>query len=59
MQLFCIEPLSRVKKDDILETIGEVKKICVKDKCRMDRKITAEEVSETLENTRNNVAPDT
>ena len=44
-------------KQDILEKIGEVKRISEEDKCQLERKITMEEVSNTLKNTKNNVAP--
>ena len=44
-------------KQDILERIGEVKGNSEDDKCQLEKKITMEEVSNTLKNTRNNVAP--
>ena len=44
-------------KKCILERIGEVKGINENDKCQLEKDITMEEVSNTLKNTRNNVAP--
>ena len=44
-------------KRDILENIGEVKTISEEENCRLEKKITMEEISNTLKNTKNNVAP--
>ena len=44
-------------KQDIQENIGEVKRISEEENCQLEKKITMEEVSNTLKNTRNNVAP--
>ena len=44
-------------KQDILERIGEVKGISEDDKCQLEKNITMEEVSNTLKNTKKNVAP--
>ena len=41
----------------MLEKIGEVKGIREDDKCQLEKKITMEEVSNTLKNTKNNVTP--
>ena len=46
-----------IDKEEILRNIAQVKKVCTEDKARMDKKITEDEVSNTLKNTRNNVAP--
>ena len=46
-----------IDKEEILRNIAKVKKVCTEDKERMDKKITEDEVSNTLRNTRNNVAP--
>ena len=45
------------RKQDILEKIGEVKRISEEENCQLEKKITMEEVSNTLKNTKNNVAP--
>ena len=44
-------------KKYILDKIGDVKKISAFDKENLDKEITMEEVSMTLKNTKNNVAP--
>ena len=44
-------------KQDILENIGEVKKISEEENCQLEKKIMMEEVSNTVKNTKNNVAP--
>ena len=48
---------SIIDKGDILERIGDVKQISKHDKENLEQKISMEEVSNTLKNTRNNVAP--
>ena len=48
---------SVIDKGEILERIGDIKKISEHDKERLDKEISMEEVSNTLKNTRNNVAP--
>ena len=48
---------SVINKEDILEMIGQVKKINEADKENLESTITMEDVSQTLKNTRNNVAP--
>ena len=40
-----------------MEKIGDVRKISEEESCRLEEKITMEEVSKTLKNTKNNVAP--
>ena len=47
---------SIIDKNEILERIGDVKQITKHDKENLDKKISMEEVSNTLKNTRNNVA---
>ena len=49
-ELFC-------NKQDILDRIGEIKGISKDDRCSLEKEITMEEVSNTLKNTKNNVAP--
>ena len=44
-------------KQYILKRIGEVKGISEDDRCNLEKEITMEEVSNTLKNTKNNVAP--
>ena len=46
-----------IDKNEILERIGGVKQISKHDKENLVQKISMEEVSNTLKNTRNNVAP--
>ena len=46
-----------IDKNNILERIGDVKKMSAYDKENLEKEITMEEVSKTLKNTRNNVAP--
>ena len=48
---------SIIDKREILERIGDVKKISAYAKENLEKEITMEEVSKTLKNTRNNVAP--
>ena len=48
-----------IDKEEILKSIAEVKKVCTDDIAKMDRKITGDEVSNTIKNTRNNMAPGT
>ena len=48
-----------IDKEEILRSIAELKKVCNEDKAYMDRKISGDEVSITLKNTRNNVSPGT
>ena len=48
---------SIIDKGEILERIGDVKQISNHDKENLEQKISMEEVSNTLKNTRNNVAP--
>ena len=43
--------------EEIQRNITEVKKICTDDKLRLDKRISEEEVSKTLLETINNVAP--
>ena len=45
------------RKDEILEKIGEVRRISKEESCKLEDRITLEEVSKTLSNTRNNVPP--
>ena len=40
-----------------MRNIANVKKVCEEDKMGMERKISEDEVSNTLKNTKNNVAP--
>ena len=40
-----------------MEKIGDVRKISEDESCRLEERITMEEVSKTLRKTRNNVAP--
>ena len=40
-----------------MEKIGDVRKISEQESCRIEEKITMDEVSKTLRNTENNVAP--
>ena len=51
------EEEKEIDKEEILRNIAQFKKVSVEDGARMDREITEDEVSETLKNTRNNVAP--
>ena len=44
-------------KEEILEKIREVKMISEEENCQLERKITMGEVSNTLKNTKNNIAP--
>ena len=44
-------------KEEIMEYIGEVKEVSEDDRIQLERQITLEEVSNTLKNTKNNVAP--
>ena len=46
-----------IDKSSILEMTGQVKKISEAEKENLEKTITMEEVSKTLKNTRNNVAP--
>ena len=46
-----------ISKEDILEMTGPIKKICAHDSEKLEEELTMEEVSKTLKNTRNNVAP--
>ena len=46
-----------IDKEEILRNIAEVKKVCAEDRAKMDRKISEEEVRNTLKSTRNNVSP--
>ena len=48
---------SMIDKNEILERIGDVKQISEHDRESLEQKISMEEVSNTLKNTRNNVAP--
>ena len=45
------------RKEEILEKIGEVKRISVDERYNLEEKITLEEVSKTLRSTENDVAP--
>ena len=45
------------RKEEILEKIGEVRRISEEESCKLEDMIILEEVSKTLSNTRNNVAP--
>ena len=40
-----------------MEKIGDVRKISEEESCRLEEKINMDEVSKTLRNTKNNVAP--
>ena len=51
------EEEKEVDKDEILRIIAQFKKVSVDDGARMDREITEDEVSDSLENTCNNIAP--
>ena len=51
------EQETNVNTEEILENIAELKKVSLDDKSRLELKITGEEVSNTLKQTRNNVAP--
>ena len=53
----CRKKATIIDKNDILERIGDVKKISAFDKENLEKEITMEQVSKTLKNTRNNVAP--
>ena len=44
------------RKEEILEKIGDVRKISEDESYRLEEKITMDEVSKTLRNTKNNVA---
>ena len=44
------------RKEKILEKIGEVSRISEHESCKLEERITLEEVSKTLSNTRNTVA---
>ena len=44
-------------KQEIMEYIGEVKEVSEDDRVQLEKEITLEEVSNTLKNTKNNVAP--
>ena len=46
-----------INKEEILRSIASVKKVFEEDNMRMERKISEEEVSNTLKNTKNNIAP--
>ena len=46
-----------IDTEEVLKRIAQVKKVCSEDREKMDRKISEDEVSNTLKNTRNNVAP--
>ena len=48
-----------IDNEEILRSIAEVKKVCTEDKAYMDRKISGDEVNNTLKNTKNNVSPGT
>ena len=45
------------RKEEILEKIGEVRRISEDESCKLEERVALEEVSKTLRNTRNNVAP--
>ena len=45
-----------ISKEDILEMTGPIRKISAHDSKKLKEKLTLEEVSKTLSNTRNNVA---
>ena len=45
------------RKEETLEKIGDVQKISEDESCRLEERITMEEVSKTLRNMRKNVAP--
>ena len=51
------EQETNVDSEEILESIEEMKKVSLDDKSRLEWKITGEDVSITLKQTRNNVAP--
>ena len=55
------EPLQKrrdeLQKEEILEKIGNVRKISEDESCKLEERITMEEVSKTLRSTKNNVAP--
>ena len=51
------EQETNVDTEEILESIAELKKVSLDDKSRLEQKVTGEEVSNTLRQTRNNVAP--
>ena len=51
------EQETNVNTEEILESIAELKKVSLDDKSRLEQKVTGEEVSNTLRQTRNNVAP--
>ena len=46
-----------IDEKDTLEMTGQVKKISEAEKENLEKTITMEEVSKTLKNTRNNIAP--
>ena len=50
---------TNVDTEEILESIAELKKVSLDDKSRLEQKVTGEEVSNTLKQTRNNVEPGT
>ena len=45
------------RKEEILEKIGDVRKISEDESCTLEERITMEEVRKTLRNMKNNVAP--
>ena len=51
------EQETNVDTEEILESITELKKVNLDDKSRLEQKVTGEEVSNTLKQTQNNVAP--
>ena len=51
------EKETRVDTEEILKSINGLKKINLDDRMRLEVKITEEEVSITLKQTKNNVAP--
>ena len=59
-QFYCnlySEGKTNIDKDEILRNIEAVTKIDEEDAKRLDTEITEEEVSSTLKNTKNNIAP--
>ena len=48
---------SIIEKGEILEKIGDIKQISQHDRDNLEKEISIEEISSTLKNTRNNVAP--
>ena len=51
------EQETNVDTEEILESIAELKRVSLDNKSSLEQKVTGEEVSNTLKQTQNNVAP--